>query len=279
MFRNAMRERFETRQVRRTVWRDGLHAFEAMYAPSSTLPEHEHTSPFFTYVLRGEYVEEVDRLPRHCARGAVIFHCPNEAHANVVGRHGTASLNVELTDEAWRELTTDMVPSCEIIGRALSGDVEWMALTAWREFHLDDSASTLGLDEAVAMLCAEVKASHARGIFEPHRRLDRCTDFLRANATSALRLGDVARIAGVHPMYLARLFRKRYGYSMGEFVRRQRIAWACDQLSRDSGTISAVALRAGFADHAHFTRTFRRITGCAPRWYRQHVSATTRQRV
>jgi AraC family transcriptional regulator len=132
----------------------------------------------------------------------------------------------------------------------------------------------LGLAEAVALLCAELRRSGARGVFEPHQRLDRCLEYLRAAPTAKTSLADVARIAGVHPIHLAKLFRKRFGYSMGEFLRRQRIRWACEQLARETGTISAIALRAGFADHAHFTRTFRRVTGCAPRWYRQHMQAT-----
>jgi AraC family transcriptional regulator len=259
------------RQVRRTVRRGALHAYEAAYAPSSRLPDHEHTSPFFTYVLRGGYVEQVGRVARECRRGAVIFHPHHESHANVVGNHGTASLNVEMTDEAWRELTAHVVPACDLIGRALSGDVEWMAMAVWREFHHDDSASTLGLEEAVAMLCAELKRSASRGMFEPHQRLDRCTEYLRAHPTVTPSLSEIARMAGVHPMHLAKLFRKRFGYSMGEFIRRHRIAWACDQLSHDTGTISFIAASAGFADHAHFTRTFRRITGCSPSWYRQKV--------
>jgi len=116
--------------------------------------------------------------------------------------------------------------------------------------------------------------SHARGSFEPHRRLDRCLDYLSAHAADAPTLTDMARVADVHPMHLARLFRKRFGYSMGEYVRRRRIAWACEQLSHDAGTISSIAADAGFADHAHFTRTFRRITGSTPRWYRGRVGAT-----
>jgi AraC family transcriptional regulator len=60
---------------------------------------------------------------------------------------------------------------------------------------------------------------------------------------------------------------------MGEYLRRRRVAWACEQLARGDETISAIAQRAGFADHAHFTRTFARITGCTPRWYRARTVA------
>lgn len=263
------------RHVRRTIQRGELYAYEAVYAARSRLPEHEHASPFFTYVLRGSYIEQTGRDTRQCRRGAVVFHAHQESHNNIVGDDGTASLNVELTGDAWQELTGDLVRGRDIIGRVLTGDAEWMAVAVWREFHQDDSASAIGLDEAVARLCDSIRTSNARGIFEPHYRLERCVEYLRAQSSATPRLPEVARIAGVHPMHLAKLFRKRFGYSMGEFIRRERIASACEQLSRDTRTISSIAAEAGFSDHAHFTRTFRRITGCSPRWYRENVRATT----
>ena len=263
------------RTIRRTIVRDGLRSYEAAYGPHARLAEHEHDLPFFTYVLRGEYMEHMGQSARHCRRGSVILHREREVHSNAVGARGTMSLNVEIPADLWGVLTSDVGRNQDLVGPVLSGDVEWAAFAVWREFHHDDDASTLGLGESVALLLAKLMKSHDRGSFEPHQRLDRCTEYLCSHRSGTPTLAEVACIANVHPMHLARLFRKRFGYSMGEWVRRQRIARACDQLSRGTDTISAIAFAAGFADHAHFTRTFRRITGSTPRWYRNHSRGTS----
>src|SRR6266566_5622884 len=86
----------ETRTIRRSIVRAGLHMYEAAYAPRSSLAEHAHGSPFFTYVLRGDYLEQLAQSCRRCTRGTVIFHHEHEEHSNAVGQCGTASLNVEI---------------------------------------------------------------------------------------------------------------------------------------------------------------------------------------
>jgi AraC family transcriptional regulator len=153
----------------------------------------------------------------------------------------------------------------------LSGDLEWCAMRVWREFHRDDAASVVGLEEAMATLCGRLRHQDLPTRYVASRRLATCLEFLSARLETPPRLSEVARISGVHPMHLARLFRQRFGYSMGEYVRRSRIAWACDLLQQDGRTIGETAIRVGFADHAHFTRTFVRVTGCTPRWYRSRV--------
>jgi AraC family transcriptional regulator len=260
------------RNVRRVLTRPGLHAFEAEYDPWSRLAEHGHSAPFFTYVLRGGYMERAGQRERQCDRGAVILH-DSESHTNEVGPAGTVSFNVELDQELWRELTDSVGIVTAIAGRVLTGDIEWVAFQVWREFQQPDTTSTLGVEEAIVLLCQATRCAHARGLFESHRRLDRCVDYLDAHPMEVHRLVDVAKIAGVHPMHLAKLFRGRFGFSMGEYLRRRRIAWACGQLASGVGNITAVALEAGFADHAHFTRTFVRITGCTPRWYQTQFAS------
>ena len=258
------------RRVRRVLSRPGLHAYEAAYDPCSRLPEHGHDAPFFTLVLRGSYVESAGSHARQCEPGAVIFH-DRESHSNEVGRAGTASFNVEINPELWRELVGRIGVGSTVAGRVLRGDVEWAAMRVWREFQQADTAKTLAMEEAIVLLCETALRSHARGEFEPHRRLDRCVSYLDAHPLESHRLADVARIADVHPMHLAKLFRRHFGCSMGEFVRRRRVAWACRQLTRSHSTIAAIAHDAGFADHAHFTRTFVRLTGCTPKWYRSQI--------
>ena len=264
----AHEQHLEGRSVCRTITWGGLRAFEAVYQPYASLAMHEHFTPFFTYVLLGEYLERTRGLQRECRRGAVIFHPPCEEHDNAVGPRGTMSLNVEIAPELWDALAGgDMVP-----GRVLSGDVEWLAASVWREFHREDAARALALDEAVALLCASLRVDQRCKRSPSARRLATSAEYISQHLTPTPRLAEVAQVAGVHPMHLARLFRERFGYSMGEFVRRRRIAWACGQLAGSDATIAAIALAAGFADQAHFTRTFRRITGCTPRWYRQHLT-------
>jgi AraC family transcriptional regulator len=226
--------------------------------------------PFFSYVLHGGYIELAGQHARQCSRGAVIFH-DSESHTNEVGPAGTASFNVELDSELWRELTDGAGVPSAIVGRVLGGDTEWAALRAWREFHKPDTASTLGMEEAIVLMCEATRNAYERGVFEPYQRLDRCLAYLEAYPMEVHRLADVARIAAVHPMHLAKLFRRHFGYSMGEYLRRRRVAWACGRLARGEETIATIAHNAGFSDHAHFTRTFVRITGCTPRWYRARI--------
>jgi len=259
------------RRIRRSLSQPGLHAFEAAYDPWSRLPEHGHAAPFFTYVLHGSFVERAGQHVRQCSRGAVIFH-DQESHTNEVSGAGTVSFNVELDPELWRELTDAVRVDTSLVGRVVGGDIEWAALRAWREFQQVDEVNTLAVEEAIVLLCEATRGAYTRGLFEPHHRLDRCVAYLNAHLMETHRLADVARIAGVHPMHLAKLFRRRFGCSIGEYVRRRRVAWACAQLAHGEESITTIAQNAGFADHPHFTRTFVRVTGCTPRWYRARMT-------
>lgn len=83
-----------------------------------------------------------------------------------------------------------------------------------------------------------------------------------------LRVSDLAKAAGVHRVHLGRVFRERFGESVGDYHRRLRIERAARELLDDSLSVSLVAQRCGFADQAHFTRVFKRLMGVTPLLFR-----------
>ena len=79
---------------------------------------------------------------------------------------------------------------------------------------------------------------------------------------------ELSREAAVHPVYLARQFRRWYDMSVREHLKRRRAQTAAAALSGRASTISAASHDAGFADHAHLCRVFKAMTGLTPAAYR-----------
>lgn len=96
--------------------------------------------------------------------------------------------------------------------------------------------------------------------------LARVRTHVQARLSETITLGDLASAACISRFHFARLFRATTGTSPMSYVRDARIAAAKVLLAQRSRSlsISDVAVRLGFFDHSHFTRTFRRLTGVAP---------------
>jgi AraC family transcriptional regulator len=84
-----------------------------------------------------------------------------------------------------------------------------------------------------------------------------------------LSLTSLAEAIGIHPVYLASEFRRHYRRSIGAYVRRLRVDYACRQLTTTEAPLAEIALAAGFADQSHFSRTFKSHVGMTPLAYRR----------
>ena len=93
----------------------------------------------------------------------------------------------------------------------------------------------------------------------------RIEHYLRAHlGDRELSAARIAHAHGISERYLYVIL-GRSGISLGDWVRQNRLAAAALDLRRSSFvTVSAVAHRWGFADHAHFTRSFRQVYGMTP---------------
>ncbi|MGW0159296.1 helix-turn-helix domain-containing protein [Mycobacterium sp. NPDC003323] len=78
------------------------------------------------------------------------------------------------------------------------------------------------------------------------------------------RVSDVCAHFGIGERSLQRLSRHRIGLSPKWLVRRRRIQDATWRLRTGATTIAAVAADLGYADEAHLSHDFRRVTGVTP---------------
>jgi AraC-like DNA-binding protein len=87
-------------------------------------------------------------------------------------------------------------------------------------------------------------------------------------ASPELTAESVARAHGISERYLYSVLAS-VGISLGEWVRNRRLAAAAEDLADPGTTVSAIAHRWGFADHAHFSHLFRARYGMTPTDWRQ----------
>ena len=97
--------------------------------------------------------------------------------------------------------------------------------------------------------------------------LRRARAFLDAAKTRVVRSAELEAVTGLTRYDLARQFRLLYGTSPYRYLLMRRRAVAREQIARRR-PLSEVALEAGFADQAHFSRLFKAAFGLTPARYR-----------
>ena len=102
-------------------------------------------------------------------------------------------------------------------------------------------------------------------------RLRRVVDYVAASLADPISLTDLAAVAGLSRMHFAAQFRRSTGFRPHEYVLDRRIEYARRLLVSSDLSLIEIALSAGFADQAHFSRVFKqkpsaRSKGKRHRW-------------
>jgi AraC family transcriptional regulator len=247
----------------------GLTLSETRYAPRTHLPRHSHEHAYFCLVRRGSYREEYGNRQRSCGPLTLAYHPPGEPHAEHFGDREVWSFNIEVAP-AWPRLAgTGSLPLDRPFDTR-DAPLVGLAVRLFHEFANPDAASPLIIEGlTLELLGLSARAVRPRPATAPPSWLGRVREVITGSCTSPPSLAELAAEVGVHPGYLAMAFRRHFGCTVGEYVRRQRVALACQELSATDRPLAEIAPQSGFADQSHLTRTFKRLVGVTPAAYRK----------
>jgi AraC family transcriptional regulator len=230
--------------------------------PPEQVLTHTHQDAHFILVTGGDYVSAAGRP---CSGPVLIYNPPGTTHRDHFERGRGSFFAISLAPEyvaaALRGTSVPAGPRCLTapaqhalamrIAAACTGDV-----------------ATLSLDSLCMELLGSMDMGPQRRPVAPPRWLESAVELLHDRYREELTIAGIAAAVGVHPIHLARTFRRYLRCSPGEFARFRRLEQAAALLLHSARPLAEVALSSGFADQSHFSRVFARYFGVPPGQYR-----------
>jgi len=161
-------------------------------------------------------------------------------------------------------------------------------LLHWELLHLiERQADSLAVEDAIADLVSEavgcvyqLGASSRRLSPSARRRRRDLAEAAKLIISRRLEmlpsLKELAAVLGCSPFHLSHVFHRTAGLSLRSYVGRLRARVAADRLAAGATSLTQLALDLGYADHSHFTNSFRRVWGVSPSMFRSRYRAWTR---
>lgn len=251
------------------------------YAGGLRQPPHQHDELHLSLVLRGGIAETVAGRTEYAGALSVVAKDPGVVHADLFAPEGAVVARLSIpgrgvgdlvgsADRAfawrWAHEAAVAAPFLRLVGRARGRD---------GAFDGTFDASDADIVDLLSALTAR-PGDATRGT--PPTWLVRTVARIREEWRPRLRVAELAREAGVHPVYLARCVRRWFGTGVADLLRQQRLRVAAGGIAAGVETVSSVAHGAGYADEAHLCREFRRVTGTTPGRFRALAGAAGRVR-
>lgn len=104
--------------------------------------------------------------------------------------------------------------------------------------------------------------------------LQKAITFINENFCKDISLDDIAQATYISKYHFARLFKSVYNMTVWDYVNIKRIDKAIHLLGSSNENITNIAIKSGFNSVTNFNRTFKKVTGCVPKEYRQIRSSS-----
>ncbi len=252
----------------------GFRLTEGIHSQGAELPWHDHETPTICFVLKGAFTEMWRGGSLLCTTSTLKVTPAGERHCDQFSRGNVRGLLIE----ADAPQVAAIRPYSAVLDQRLSfrdGIVSSIAWRVFEELHRTDTAAPIAIEGLLLELVATISRLQERnGTSEVPPWLREARDCIRDDLAARPSLAGLATTVGVHPVTLARGFRRAYGCTVGEYIRQLRVERASHQLADTDLPLAEIAFSAGFSDQSHFSNEFRRHTGFSPSRFRRVVRAS-----
>jgi AraC family transcriptional regulator len=241
---------------------------ELDYSPGVQIPKHTHEQANFCMAIKGGCTEIYGSKAREYTPFSLSYLPAYQSHSLKVSSQGMRafSINIPLY---WLERMRERSLNVEDSIFWSSGILTQLLMRLYQEYQNIDEASPIAVEGIALEMLAEVSRYKTinKGSKPPHW-LKQSRDLVHEQFSLHLSLDTIAQEVGVHPVHLARMFRKYYRCTIGDYIRTLRIENACREMITTEAPLIEIALSNGFSDQSHFNRIFRRLKGMTPAEYR-----------
>jgi AraC family transcriptional regulator len=164
----------------------------------------------------------------------------------------------------------------EVVGRAVA-----LLEAADRELGQTQEAARSSIARATSILLAGIgqpaQMSSPRGDAAALLRWQsrRVLDYIQEHLGTPIRVSDLSALLHLTEAHFSRLFKRTFGVSPHAYVLRRRIELASRLMIESTTPLSEIALKCGFTDQAHLSKSFRQQTGTTPAaWRREQMIQT-----
>ncbi|NRB46850.1 MAG: helix-turn-helix transcriptional regulator [Saprospiraceae bacterium] len=238
------------------------------YEKGERIEAHCHSNPYLSILTHGTYIEDNGRDSRLIRAGDIVFRPSQYIHQNIFQDRASTCFNIEFK-AGWEKEAVNSFAFPSGFATYSSDSHPAIFKILWAHHRDPNSEAVLQilynwLDEINAR---EISCRKSRRVVLEVQQI------LSTELDQFHSLQGLSQRVFVHPVYLARTFKKYTGKTISQYQMRIKLAHTVELLLNTKLKLSEISFESGFYDDAHLIRAFKRHYGISPHQFRLRLKA------
>jgi AraC family transcriptional regulator len=228
---------------------------------------HSHENASLSFLLNGRHREDLSKKTLTRFPGDIKFIPAGQIHRCNNYAPETRKINLDLTDSFMKQMEISEEGITNLLNRPVQAKLTLLKL--YHELNDHEShtmtSSQLMLYELFHPQVNRLKTAPG----QPPDWVLKLKQLLHDEWNTRFDLQNLSLRLGIHPVTISRYFPQYFASTLSNYVKLIKVDKALGLIKTTNQSLTKIAYNCGFADQAHFTRTFKDSTGFLPKEFRR----------